>query len=104
MWNVMTLRINRGAFRWRHFIPFVFVAGVALSVVISLLEPVLRYAFLAVLGPYAVASVLSSLQISAKAGMRHLCMLPWLFLLYHATYGLGTWSGLLRSLSGSWKA
>ncbi|MFC1678602.1 glycosyltransferase family 2 protein [Elusimicrobiota bacterium] len=103
MWNVMTLRINPRAFRWRHFIPFCFVTGLAASFLLPLTAPWLRYSFLGVLGPYAVVTCFCSMLISTKAGLKHLLVLPWLFFLYHACYGLGTCWGLILSLAGQWK-
>ena len=102
MWNVMTYRINSGAFRWRHFIPFIFIVGIVLSTALSLTLPQWRLAPLTLLVPYALLSLVVSLQISASAGWRQVIVLPWLFFLFHASYGLGTLWGILISFLGFW--
>jgi len=102
MWNVVTLKVNLDAFRWRHFIPFVFVTA---FLGLGFLAPLYfwtHFAFLALVVLYGGAAVVSSLQIGFKNGMKYAPLLPMVFFLYHTCYGLGTWAGLLRAAIAGW--
>ncbi|MBF0405916.1 MAG: glycosyltransferase family 2 protein [Candidatus Riflebacteria bacterium] len=96
MWNVTTVLINREAFRFRHFIPFVFVSTLLL---LSILSKKLKFAkrmLFAVVTSYFSLSMISSIQLAAKNGFRYIFVLPFTFFLYHLSYGLGTWISILK--------
>jgi glycosyltransferase involved in cell wall biosynthesis len=95
-WNLATININIAAFRWRHFIPFIFVTVLVLTGFLAVKYSLSQYAFLFLFVLYAGIAIICSLQIALREGMRYVCILPWVFFLYHVFYGLGTWVGLLK--------
>jgi len=96
IWNVVTIKINPNAFRWRHFVPFLFVTALLALGVFAPLHSTVQLAFLALVSLYGCAAGLSSLQIGMKEGMRYTVILPALFFLYHIFYGIGTWMGIIK--------
>ncbi|MGD1046308.1 MAG: glycosyltransferase family 2 protein [Bacteroidota bacterium] len=103
MWNVVTIKINPAAFRWRHFIPFLFITALMVSVFLTLVHPSMQPIFFVLVGLYVCAALLSSIQIGIREGMNFILILPVLFFLYHVCYGIGTWAGLLRMVFTSWQ-
>jgi cellulose synthase/poly-beta-1,6-N-acetylglucosamine synthase-like glycosyltransferase len=94
-WNVVTVRINRSAFRWRHFAPMVFFTGL-----VGLALGGLRYAPAAwvaavVFGGYLLAAAIASADIGWRARFAWAWLLPPIFMSYHMAYAAGTWAGLL---------
>ena len=102
MWNVVTLKINPGAFRWRHFVPFIFTSTLLALSSLAPLSSWARLAFFILLGLYGTAAGISSVHIGLKEGMKSAGILPLLFFLYHSCYGLGTWAGLWRVVVSGW--
>jgi glycosyltransferase involved in cell wall biosynthesis len=103
MWNVLTIKINPAAFRWRHFFPFFFVTALLALGFFAAAHSGPQVPFLVLVGLYLVAAVLSSIQIGIKEGMNYAFLLPVVFFLYHICYGLGTWVGLLRAAFTGWR-
>lgn len=48
------------------------------------------------LGAYAIGSLIATFDIVKKDKIECVVVLPWLFFLYHFTYGFGTAMGILR--------
>jgi succinoglycan biosynthesis protein ExoA len=95
MWNVVTLRINRESFKWRYFVPLLFVVTLVVLGLASLSLRIAGFAWLAVLGLYAVLAIASAAQVAVRCGVRDALLLPAVFFLYHCAYGLGTFAGCL---------
>ena len=104
MWNVVTIKINPNAFRWRHFVPFLFVTALLALGLLLPLHSGMRFTFLILTGLYMGAAVLSSIQIGIKEGRKYTLILPVVFFLYHICYGFGTWAGLLKMTITGWKS
>ncbi|MBI3596512.1 MAG: glycosyltransferase family 2 protein [Nitrospirae bacterium] len=102
MWNVVTIRINPASFRWRHFVPFIFVTALLALGFLAPLQPGLEFAFLSLVSLYGGAAGVSSLQIALREGAKYIWVLPVIFFLYHVCYGIGTWVGLLRMAFSGW--
>ncbi len=96
MWNVITLKINPSAFRWRHFIPFIFVMSFLLTAFFAFFESYAEMAFLSLIGLYGSAAIISSLQIGFKERTKYFWILPLMFFIYHFCYGLGTLFGIAK--------
>lgn len=100
MWNVVTLRANPAAFRWRHFIPFWFVVvGLALGSA-ALVIPRTAPLFVALVATYGILAIGASLQLALRSGAVYLGSLPWMFFIYHVSYGTGSVIGILRMALG----
>jgi glycosyltransferase involved in cell wall biosynthesis len=102
MWNVVTLKINPAAFRWRHFIPFVFVMSFLITFIFAFFQPWAKSVFLAISGLYAFAAIISSFQIGLREGLKYFYFMPVMFFFYHFSYGLGTLLGVIRFISTGW--
>lgn len=103
MWNVLTIKINPAAFRWRHFIPFIFLTVLLMLGFLAPHHTGAKLAFLALIGLYSCAAGASAFQIGLKSSMIYFIILPFIFFLYHVSYGLGTWVGLFRMVFTKWK-
>ncbi|MCR4292130.1 MAG: hypothetical protein NUV76_04540, partial [Candidatus Kuenenia sp.] len=114
-WVVYTKAVAPYALSWRHFIPFVFVASLIGSAILSLFLfcvtlfsvsdiPQFRFGILSglslvllagILGCYVLANIFSSAMLSYKNGFRYFFILPIVFATLHFSYGLGSIRGLL---------
>ena len=96
-WNVWMWFVAPHAFAYRHAVPLAFVAAL-LGVIFCFLfsSGFARYVLASMLIPYGLMALAASLQQALRHGIWTLPLLPFLFLAYHATYGLG-------GLCGIWK-
>lgn len=83
----------------RAFVPPVFVAALAASVVVAIATREPRW-LLAVAWPYAVANLAASLVAAAPSAWSVLPGLPAAFATLHVAYGLGFWAGMLSPRRG----
>jgi succinoglycan biosynthesis protein ExoA len=109
MWNAFTQRLHPYTFRWRHFLPGVFFAGVlcALALIASgswLDRPPIAALGAAALAPYLLALTVVSLQ-KALEHKRLALAAPIAFITasYHFTYGYGIAKGWLLVATGAWR-
>jgi len=102
-WNVLTIMINRHAFRWRHFVPLFFVGTLLTSSLLAVVYPRTSVAVLVLMAAYFGAAFICSLQRGLSKGLRGLVLLPLLFFGLHFAYGLGTCAGLLWVTFGGWR-
>ncbi len=79
----------------KHLIPSVFVLFLVFGLVLSFLISWLWIPYVSILGVYAVLSLAISARIAARDGWRLLPVLPVLFFVIHASYGLGFLTELL---------
>ena len=78
----------------RHFIPLIFILGLAGSLVLSLLFPVVFWLFPGILIIYFLTGFYFSLK-TISYGFFFFLVLPFLFFLLHVSYGLGSlWGGI----------
>jgi hypothetical protein len=99
--KVRVIQRHRRVAMARYFVPFSFVATLALSGLLGLLNPMWWRVSLWALGSYLAASLLFSLAVSASNGWRYLPVLPLAFACLHLSYGLGFALGLFRQAWGS---
>lgn len=94
-WIGLTVGICPQCLSLFHFVPFVFVLGILFTSIFALFH----MPFLAILmwGAYGLAAFFMSL-LSVLPEKKHILqiLLPFLFLLLHVSYGVGTFVGLLR--------
>lgn len=97
-WIGLTSGVCPGCLSLYHFVPCAFVLGIVLTTLLAFFH----LPFLAVLmwGAYALLAVAMTVlavicQRSEKFSFFWL-LLPFLFLMLHVSYGVGTWAGLLR--------
>ncbi len=93
--RVRLLRKHPKTFSLMTFVPAVFVVGLVVGLAASWFSPVMRMAYLAVLGAYALTVILAALQSARRlATWRAVCWLGLVFLTIHIASGVG----ILREL------
>lgn len=108
-WNVVSLKKNPSSMGVRHFVPFLFLLGLLVSVLLAatgFLAPVPDrilwiLPLLALLGAHLGAGLVASLQVAARESSAGALWLPLVFLAFHAAYGWGTLAGLASVGRGS---
>jgi succinoglycan biosynthesis protein ExoA len=93
--KVKTLRLHPRSLRPRQIVAPLFVAGLILGPIISLLIPTLASVFFAAVGAYVAANIFFSLRQASQHGWDLLPLLPFAFLTIHLSWGLGFWIELL---------
>jgi hypothetical protein len=107
MWNAFTQRLYPYTFRWRHFLPGVFFAGVLFCLALIACGILSHHPSLIVVGaalllPYALANAIASLE---RAGRRIALAAPIALVLFsfHFSYGYGVTKGWLLVALGAWR-
>jgi len=90
---------NRQAIRLRHFVPLAFVSSLLFLAILSIVWWPARFMLLADLGLYALAVLSFSLIAWRKQPGKYVILLPLIFGVLHASYGIGSLYGLLQVLS-----
>lgn len=93
-WVGLTLGVCPGCLSLYHLVPAAFVAGIAVTTLLWVLHfPWLAWIMWGLYGILAVT--MTVLSIRSKGWKATHLLLPFLFLLLHVSYGLGTWKGLI---------
>jgi cellulose synthase/poly-beta-1,6-N-acetylglucosamine synthase-like glycosyltransferase len=101
LWTIYTLLLNPYTWKWRRFVPVAFVAYLAaLAAAACLHAPGLAFAALP-LGLYAVLLALFSFEGGREGGGP--LRVAATFFSYHLSYGVGSFVGAARVLSGRWR-
>ncbi|HEY8176514.1 MAG TPA: glycosyltransferase family 2 protein [Gemmatimonadaceae bacterium] len=81
----------------RHAITALFVAGLFIGLPLALLSPAIAPVAALVLGAYALLALGASVQQAVRyRRLRHVFVLPFCFLGYHVTHGVGVLAGITR--------
>ena len=100
-WNPWTWFVAPYAFAPRHGVPGLFVLGLLVVLGSSFIVHRSWIGLAAIMVPYVVLALVASFQQGRRYGFGLAPLLPFLFLLYHLSYGLGTLWGALRLLVGA---
>jgi len=103
-WNAISLQQNAASMSPRHFVPFAFVLGVLLAVLFGLLaalasplHPAIGFVPLgAIVGLHLAAGSAAALQVGIREKFAAAIWLPFVFLAFHFSYGVGTFWAVLR--------
>jgi hypothetical protein len=95
-WKVRVLQKHPLQMRPRQFAPPLFVLSLLVGLALAPFFPAALYAWLALLGTYALANFTASALTARKGGWRHLPLLSVVFAVLHVSYGLGFLVGLVR--------
>ena len=101
-WIGRTLRVCPGCFSWYHFVPFCFVLVIMITSAMAGFGVVLPARFL--WGLYGGSAVMMTIRsVSKEQFSSWYLLLPFLFLILHLSYGLGTIIGVLKMLFCFWE-
>jgi glycosyltransferase involved in cell wall biosynthesis len=97
-WIIYPLKfVKHMPFSIRHFIPLIFLVGMAGSLLISLLFPVLSWLFPGFLILYFLTGFYYSIRRGSH-GFLFILILPVLFFMLHLSYGIGSFWGCINLL------
>ena len=100
MWNIYTLVLHPYTFKWRRFVPAVFVAYLlSLPAIVSFVPWGKYYLLPALL--YLTLNLAISLGAEQPLSVRGRIAVT--FFSYHLAYGLGTWLGVINVITGRWR-
>lgn len=88
--------VDRSAIGIRHFIPFAFVVGLILGLVLSFFSKWIFYLYIGVISLYVILNLVASAFECRKYGWKYMISLPLLFISVHIAYGVGTIVGLFK--------
>jgi hypothetical protein len=113
LWCPITLRLSRRAMQLRHIAPFCFILyllSLACLFLIGMCLDISALEWLSFCGSliYAVPWLFSALQMTAgtttmRGGVAIFPLALLLLLIYHSTYGIGSWWGLFTVFTGKFK-
>jgi len=87
---------------YRHGVTALFVAGVISGIFLSFFSSVAAWSVFAVIALYALLATTSAFQQAFRYRCaRHVIVLPFMFLLFHLSHGLGALWGVMRLIVGS---
>jgi len=104
-WNVISLRKNAASMSLRHYIPLLFVVAILIGILLAgtgllfLPRGFKVFAWLplvAVLGSYLLCALLASIDLAWKQRSLVPLLLPFAFLAFHVSYGLGSIRAILN--------
>ena len=98
---IVTLGINRSAVSLRHLVPFFFVTVAGFLLLGAIESYVGRWALFAAIVGYTLTCLISAIAIGIKNGFRFAWLAPWIFLIIHVSYGVGSWLGVFELGLGS---
>jgi len=96
MWNIFTHVISGNPLSIRHYIPFVFVISLIMSIFLALIHPAGIFLFSLIAVSYLGANAISTFKIGFNHGLKVIPLLPIVFFTLHFSYGLGSLFGIFR--------
>lgn len=82
---------------WRHLVPVVFVISLIGSAILGLVSTLFFRLFLVIVAAYTFANLAASSQIAFRQrDFRYFGVMPYVFVLLHVAYGLGSVWGTLK--------
>ena len=99
IWSIYPLKFTKTPLKFRHYIPFIFVLSLLGSSILAIFSPAFFYLFLVIVILYFLVNLYFSIKISISAKeWRYLFVLPFIFVCYHLSYGLGSMWGVIKIL------
>lgn len=95
-WKVRVMQKHPNQMSLRQFVPPLFVAALAGSLLLSLFSAFGRGLLLLVIGSYTLANLGASVLTARKSGWEYLFRLPFIFATLHLSYGAGFLVGLVK--------
>lgn len=95
-WKVRVLQKHPAQMRPRQFVPSVFVLTILFSSLSVLFTSIGYFALGLVVGVYALANLIFSIQAAKRSKWNYLILLPIVYSILHLSYGFGFIVGLLK--------
>jgi len=97
VWAIYPLKFVKISFKFRHYLPLIFISGLITSLILGIFFPIFFKLFLLTILIYLSADLYFSLRISLKEkDLRYLFVLPLVFAIRHFGYGFGSIWGLIK--------
>lgn len=98
-WVLYTSYLMPGSMKLRHFIPMIFVLGLILGLILSLVTKnnILALLYFGVIGLYVFLDVLYTIKSILKDGISQIKCI-YIYPLFHISYGIGTFFGIGKIL------
>jgi len=96
IWSIKTVKIAPGSLSLRHFVPLIFVCGLIGSMIFSFFSFWGNILLLLIIGSYLLAVIFFSIKIGFTKGIKHVFILPIIFMTMHLSYGFGSLMALIR--------
>jgi len=97
VWNIYLTKMIPGSLSARHFIPMLFILGLLGGLFLSIFSNPGLILLALVLGSYLLVSLVFSVKIGSREGIRYIPLLPLVFFSLHSSYGLGMLWGVFTS-------
>ena len=98
-WSILPFKYSSNPIRFRHLLPFIFVTGLILGPVFSLINIYLFFFYASVLSIYLFLDLFFSFEAALKKkDLRLFLLLLIVFPCRHISYGLGTLVGFIKLL------
>lgn len=97
-WKVRILQKHPNQMRLRQFIPTGFMIVLLTAMILGLFLPHGWFILVSILGAYSLALIVASLFYARRKGLKTAQLLPIVFFVLHASYGIGFVYGLLKFL------
>ena len=95
-WKIRVLQKHFKTMQPRQFVPAFFVFSLMTTGVLGVFTKNVSWIFWSIIVMYIFACLTVSLKISLKNGFKYYAILPLIFFILHASYGLGFLWGLVR--------
>jgi GT2 family glycosyltransferase len=90
VWTTYVLKFGSKAWAWRHWVPMAFLLSLLASAALALFSRTFGGVFAIIFGSYLLATIISSVQISAREKhAKFLLLLPLAFGIRHFAHGVG---------------
>jgi succinoglycan biosynthesis protein ExoA len=101
-WKVRVLQKHPRQMSWRHFVPPLFVAGLAGLILLGLFVPLAGVAAQAIFAVYLVAVLAAAVQAAGRGGFGAVSAATLAFVSIHLAWGAGFLNGLI-AFAGRWR-
>jgi glycosyltransferase involved in cell wall biosynthesis len=93
-WKIRVIQKHKLPASWRHLVPVTFILTILGTIMLGIFRPIGFYILGTIISVYLLMSMVFSLKISLKKGIKYFCVLPVVFAVIHFAYGFGFLKGI----------
>jgi cellulose synthase/poly-beta-1,6-N-acetylglucosamine synthase-like glycosyltransferase len=93
-WKIRVIQKHKLLASWRHPVPVTFILTILGTIILGIFRPIGFYILGTIISVYLLMSMVFSLKISLKKGIKYFCILPVVFAVIHFAYGFGFLKGI----------